>query len=247
MLVELAQTNIKLGDKKNNLNKAVRLIRESNADLILFPELFTTGMDYEHIRELSEPIDGDTIKKLLKISTNKIIAGSIIEQDGVDIYNTLVFVEDTRLVGFYRKIHLFRNEKKYFKSGDEIKVINTRYGLMGLSICYDIRFPQLYGKQTDKGAIIMLVCANFPRQRIMHWRTLLAARAIENQCYVLGCNRVGADNTNEYNGYSMILDPYGRILAEAGGNEQNIMHEIDSDIVVEYREKFPIQKDNKLR
>ncbi len=246
MLVNVVQSDIKLGDKKINLSKAIDSIKKSKADLFLFPEVFTTGMDLEHVKELSEHLSGESINILKKHSGKKIIAGSLIEEYKGETYNTLFLLEDEKLKGFYRKIHLFRKEKEYFTAGHGVEVVETNQGRIGLSICYDLRFPELYRRQAEKGAILFLVCANFPKERIEHWRTLLKARAIENQAYVIGCNRTGRDEMNEYNGNSMIMDPSGKVLAEAGGGEQSLEAEIDLKEVERVRGEFPVLGDRKL-
>ncbi len=240
MLINVVQSDMKLGDKKENLRKAIEVIKKSRADLFLFPEVFTTGMNLEHAEEQAENLDGKTINRLEKQCRKKIIAGSLMEEHTGRIYNTFILLEDNQLRGFYRKIHLFRKENEYFTAGDKVEVIETKYGRMGLSICYDLRFPELYRKQRDKGAEISLICANFPRQRIEHWRTLLRARAIENQTYVVGCNRTGRDGINEYNGKSMVVDPWGEVLAEAGDGEQTLEVEVDPGEVERIRRKFPV-------
>ncbi|OYT53240.1 MAG: carbon-nitrogen hydrolase [Candidatus Altiarchaeales archaeon ex4484_2] len=246
MLVKVVQSDINLGDKKVNLRKAIKLIKKSRADLFLFPEVFTTGMDLEHVKEHAESLNGETIKKLKEHSRKKIIAGSLMEEYRGRIYNTLVLLEDKQLRGFYRKIHLFQKENEYFTAGDMVEVVETKHGRMGLSICYDLRFPELYRKQTDEGAGVLMVCANFPRKRIEHWRTLLKARAIENQAYVVGCNRTGSDGINEYNGKSMVIDPWGEVLAEAGQEEQTLEVEVDPGEVERIRRDFPVLEDRKL-
>ncbi|MEA1924959.1 MAG: carbon-nitrogen family hydrolase [Candidatus Altiarchaeota archaeon] len=246
MLVKVAQSDMKPGDKKVNLRKAINLIEKSGADLFLFPEVFTTGMDLAHVKEHAESLNGESINKLRKHSNKKIIAGSFIEEHGGEIYNTFILLEDNKLIGFYRKIHLFRKENEYFTAGDRVEVIETKYGGMGLSVCYDLRFPELYRRQALDGASILLVCANFPRGRIEHWRTLLKARAIENQAYVIGCNRTGSDGINEYNGKSMVIDPWGKVLAEAGCGEQTLEVEVDPLKVEKIRRDFPVLKDRVL-
>ena len=246
MLVNVVQSDIKLGDKKINISKAIDLIKNSSADLFLFPEVFTTGMDLAHVKELSESLNGESINILKEHSRKKIIAGSFIEEYMGGIYNTFVLLEDKKLIGFYRKIHLFRKENEHFTAGDKVEVTETGFGRMGLSICYDIRFPELYRKQTDEGAGVLMVCANFPRKRIEHWRTLLKARAIENQAYVVGCNRTGSDGINEYNGKSMVIDPWGEVLAEAGQEEQTLEVEVDPGEVERIRRDFPVLGDRIL-
>lgn len=247
MLLEIAQINVELGEKKSNLGKAVDLIENSKADLILFPELFTTGLDFDNLAELAEPLDGETTKILSDVCRDKIVAGSIIEDNNKWLYNTFVLVDDTGIIGKYRKIHLFNEEKHYLSSGEDITVVGTEFGRIALAICYDLRFPELFRKFMEHKADIVLICANFPKPRMKHWETLIKARAIENQFFVIACNRVGRDTINEYTGRSMAVDPWGEILTLGDNREEILKCVIDRTRVSEVRGGFPVLEDIKIR
>ncbi len=246
MLVELAQTDIKLGNKEANLDKAIGIIEDSKADIILFPELFTTGFDFDNLADLAEPLDGRTIERISDVCRTKIIAGSIIEESNMRLYNTFVLIDDTGVIGKYRKIHLFSQEKHYFSAGDNISVIATNLGRIALATCYDLRFPELFRKFMKEEADIVLICANFPKPRKKHWEPLIKARAIENQFFVIACNRVGKDKISEYFGRSMAVDPWGDVLT-LGDNKGEILRcRINRERVKEIREGFPVLEDIKV-
>ncbi|OYT42308.1 MAG: hypothetical protein B6U86_00620 [Candidatus Altiarchaeales archaeon ex4484_43] len=212
MLVELAQIDIELGNKEANLDKAVRIIEESNADLILFPELFTTGFDFNNLADLAEPLNGRTIERISDICEKSIVAGSIIEDSNMWLYNTFVLIDNTGVIGKYRKIHLFDREKHYLSAGDDISV-----------------------------------CANFPTLRKKHWEPLIKARAIENQFFVIACNRVGKDRVSEYFGRSIAVDPWGDVLTLGDGGEEILRCRVDRKMVREIRKGFPVLRDIRIR
>jgi predicted amidohydrolase len=239
--------DVELGEKTMNLHKVLDTIEESTADLILFPELFTTGLALDHLTELAEDLDGETVCALRDACGNKMIAGSIIETDGKWLYNTFLLIDDTGVIGKYRKIHLFHDEKHHFAPGDKTCVVNTKFGKIGLATCYDVRFPEMFRRLMEDEADYVLLCANFPKIRKLHWEVLVKARAIENQYYVLACNRVGRDLKQEYHGRSMAVDPLGNLLTVAEEKEEVIKCTVDRKHVKEARSSFPVLKDIRLR
>jgi len=247
MLVEIAQIDIELGNKEANLDKAIGIIEDSKADLILFPELFTTGFDFNNIADLAEPLTGRTIKRISNICGKKIVAGSIIEDSNRWLHNTFVLVDNTGVVGEYRKIHLFDREKHYFSAGEDISVIGTEFGRIALATCYDLRFPELFRKFMKNNADIVLICANFPKLRKKHWEPLIKARAIENQFFVIACNRVGKDTVSEYSGRSIAVDPWGDVLTLGDDVEEILRCRIDRNMVREIRKGFPVLEDIRIR
>ena len=247
MQVDIAQLDIELGDKKANMRKALDIIEKSKADLILFPELFTTGMDLANSADLAEPIDGETVQALTDACGRKMIAGSFIESDGRWLHNTFVLIDDTGVIGKYRKIHLFQEEKHHFAHGDKVTVLDTHFGKIGFAVCYDLRFPEMFRKMMSMEAEFVLLCANFPKIRKMHWETLVKARAIENQFYILACNRVGKDLRNEYAGRSMAVDPAGNLLAVGEDREEMLHCTVDRKTVKELRHSFPVLPDIRLK
>lgn len=245
MKVTIAQTDIALGEKDKNLDNAKRIIREAHPGIILFPELFTTGFDLDNTKGLSEEVPGGTTDDLCKVCGDSIVGGSIVERDE-GTYNTFFLLDRGGILGTYRKIHLFREEKNGFAPGEDTVVIDTRFGRIGLATCYDIRFPELFRELVKKGAEIILVTAEFPIPRDEHWKVLLTARAIENQVFVLAANRVGRDKRQEYFGRSMVIDPWGKILLEGGSEEEILSCDVDISQVSRTREDFPVLNDSKI-
>ncbi len=246
MKVLLAQMDIKLGDKRYNLNRAVDVIKSYSADLYVFPELFTTGFDYRNLNELSEPLQGETVQILKEECQSSIVGGTILEKYENKIYNTFVLVSKEGLIGSYRKIHPFGEEKKHFESGKDAVVVDTPVGKLGLSTCYDVRFPELYIRLLNNGSEITLISSEFPVPRQEHWDALIKARAIENQFFVIGVNRVGKDDKNEYFGSSQGVDPWGNVLAKAGSSEEFLTIDFDPREVTKIRREFPVLDDIKL-
>ena len=243
--VALAQQRI-LPDREVNIMKGMSLIKRAlqvKANIVILPEVFNTGF-YKHNYESVEPLE-EELSLLLKISQQKdimIIAG-VAERDGDDLYNSAVIIHRGKIIGKSRKTHLFplTDEKKHFKAGDKLEVFETPFGKIGLLICYEVRFPELSRKLVKMGAEIIAIPAEFPKERIEHWRVLLQARAIENQVFVAGVNCVEGDL--DYGGHSMLVDPMGSILIEASEYQEVMMSDIRLSEVYEVRKKFPFLKD----
>ncbi|MFX1509044.1 MAG: carbon-nitrogen family hydrolase [Promethearchaeota archaeon] len=249
--VACAQMNVALGDKKTNLETAVQMVKEAatrEVDLIVLPELFTTGYCLDKAEELAESAKGHTIELLRDLAGRFrifIVAGSILERRDSQIFNTCHLIgKDGKLLGNYDKVHLFPpfQEDQYLSAGTDIPIIKTELGLFGVMICFDIRFPELAGKLTQNGAQVIFCPAQFPAERIAIWATLLRARAIENQIFVIGCNRVGSDGTNLFGGRSAIIHPDGQTLAQANNGPQLIDAMIDLDDVIAVRRSLPVMK-----
>ena len=234
-------------DPKENLRRTLEMIdgaAKDGADFICLPELFMTGFDYNYIKDQSEGIPNEVTGILSRKADEAsvyILAGSIPEAVGEEIYNTSVlFGKDGNILGSYSKIHLFSimDEKKNFSHGRKVQVFDTDFGTIGVTICYDLRFPELFRKLSIMGAKVIFVPSEFPVPKLDHWRTLLKARAIENQIYVVGVNRVGKDESSRFFGHSMVVDPRGAILIEAGEDEEIISASIDLANVKAAREKI---------
>ncbi|MBO8179905.1 MAG: carbon-nitrogen family hydrolase [Archaeoglobus sp.] len=243
--VALAQQRI-LPDREVNIMKGMSLIKRAlqvKANIVILPEVFNTGF-YKHNYESVEPLE-EELSLLLKISQQKdiMIITGVAEREGDDLYNSAVIIHRGKIIGKYRKTHLFplTDEKKHFKVGDKLEVFETPFGKIGLLICYEVRFPELSRKLVKMGAEIIAIPAEFPKERIEHWRVLLQARAIENQVFVAGVNCVEGDL--DYGGHSMLVDPMGSILIEASEYQEVMMSDIRLSEVYEVREKFPFLKD----
>ncbi len=205
------QMNVK--DPASNIDNITNKLRSIGLNeeqtLLVLPELFLTGYDEHSIHKVGNNFFSSVyFKTLLSLADkyNLMIYGSVPEKDGDNYYNTGILIDKNGLINKYRKSHLFRpmEEDKLFKAGREVIVSKN----LGLSICYDLRFPELYQKQSELGARILLVVAEWPSVRIDHWLSLLKARAIETQSFIVGVNRVGTD-LYKFGGHSVIYDPYG--------------------------------------
>lgn len=249
----IIQMDIALGDKERNINKASSYVKYSlslGSRFILLPELWTTSYSYSNIHELAEPLNGETVLKLTEMVKpyNAYIIGSIAECSGGDLYNTAHIIGSDGLIGYYRKAHLIKllDEHLYFKPGNSYGVFNTDIGCIGVAICYDLRFPEFIRGMVLKGAKIIFIPSEWPIQRIHHWRNLIITRAIENQVYVVAANRVGTDGRNVYGGHSMIVDPNGQVLIEAGENIETVLVcDLDLNLIEEVRRSLPLLTDRR--
>ncbi|MBM7572323.1 carbon-nitrogen family hydrolase [Aquibacillus albus] len=257
LTVSMIQFDILFGSPKENYVKVKELINKamkSNPDVIMLPELWTTGYDLTRLDEIAD-YKGETtisfIGSLAKQYRVTIVAGSIAKKESdKEIYNTMfVFNPNGKVVHQYSKVHLFRlmNEEKYLLAGNEKGSFAIGNVPSAGLICYDIRFPEWVRVHTiNNGAKLLFVTAEWPKPRIDHWRNLLISRAIENQCYVLACNRVGKDPDNEFGGNSLVIDPWGQVLAEGSTEEAIITTTIDTNLVDEIRKRIPIFEDRRV-
>lgn len=224
-------------------------------DLIILPEIWATGyFAFDSYIEEAEELNGPFVQdfsQLAKSMNVYLFAGSFVEKSGDDYFNTsIMFNPDGEIIGTYRKIHLFRygsQEGKLLTAGSDIAVIDTPFGKIGLSTCYDLRFPELYRKQVDLGAEIFLVTSAWPHQRIEHWKIFNVARALENQCYLLSCNCVGKSQGVLLGGHSQVVDPWGVVVAQAGEKETIVTAEINLPEIKVIREDFPQLKHRVLQ
>ncbi|WP_379158480.1 carbon-nitrogen family hydrolase [Paenibacillus sp. sgz5001063] len=254
MIISLLQLDIAFGKPQVNYAAAERKIREAAAlgtDVVILPELWTTGYDLNRLAEIADP-EGNATKALMSGLARElgihIVAGSVASKNSSGITNTMyVFNRTGALAGEYSKLHLFRlmDEHLYLHPG-EAKGLFTLDGTRcaGL-ICYDIRFPEWVRTHTALGAEVLFICAEWPLPRLAHWRALLISRAIENQCYVVACNRTGKDPANTFAGHSLIIDPWGDIVCEASEGEEILRGKIDLHRVQEIRAQIPIFTDRR--
>lgn len=246
-------------DKVANLDRAESLVREASSrgtKLVVLPEVFAWRGPREGEAEHAESIPGPTTERLSAIARALGIhlqAGSISERIAGErrCYNTaLLFAPNGEIAGRYRKIHLFdveipgqvsARESQGRRHGAETVLVRTEIGAIGLSVCYDLRFPELYRRLVRGGAEILCVPSAFTFPTgAAHWEPLLRARAIENQCYVIAPDQCGS-SPNGYRDYgnSMIVDPWGAVLARAGDGEGVIVAEIRLDYLARVRQELP--------
>jgi predicted amidohydrolase len=251
MKIALFQYNPAWENKEVNKQKILSMITGvEGIELVVFPEMTLTGFTMKS-KEMSETIEGESFRFFSSIAKNKyvnIFAG-IIERRNNRFYNSLIHIKpDGELVKLYRKVHPFSysGENEHYNAGAKPVHTKIRKWKIGLTICYDLRFPELYRKYGKKKSHLIVNIANWPDTRIEHWRTLLKARAIENQCYVVGVNRVGKDPKLNYVGFSSVFDPMGKEIVSVENEEKIIVVELDKNIINGVREKFPFLDDIKL-
>jgi len=237
---------INLQHAMDYIHKAV----DKGAELVILPEVFSTGFCYDSMNIYAETAPWPTVTALCDEfgDADVCIIGSLIERTdgGVGEYskngnyfNTGFCIEKGMVAGVYRKCHPFGREKEYFTKGNNISPIPTSKGVIGLEICYELRFPEVARTLALKGADILVTIAQFPSPRNHHWDTLGPARAIENQMPHLACNCVGIDANGSYFGHSGIVDAYGNVIAKASEGECILYGDVDLDASGEFRGKIP--------
>jgi omega-amidase len=253
MKIAVAQIKCELGDVAANCARMESLAaqaRKAGCSVVVFPEMSDTGYEIETIKARACKWPGlpyATLKAAAARHQIHIIAG-ISERVGKDIYNTsAVFSPRGRLLGKYRKAHLFPVfpvcEDRHIKAGKALTTVKIEGVKVGLFICYDLRFPELARALTLRGAEVLVVIAAWQFPRVSHWTTLLSARAIENQTYVVAANRVGTDGPTTFCGSSRIIDPYGVIVASAAEDrDELIIGEIKPDVIQWARNRMPVLK-----
>ncbi|MCA1029412.1 carbon-nitrogen family hydrolase [Bacillus timonensis] len=256
MTIKIAclQIDITFGNPQQNFAHVENKIHsnmDSNPDVIVLPELWTTGYDLTRLDEISDHEGLSTksfIGNLAKKYHVNIVAGSVAKKSKNGVSNTMfVFNRDGECIEEYSKLHLFKlmDEHHYLEPGDK-KGLFSLDGIPSAGmICYDIRFPEWIRAHTVEGAEVIYVVAEWPLPRLAHWRALLISRAIENQCYVIACNRAGSDPKNVFAGHSMIIDPWGEIIVEASEHEETIVGDIDISKVKQVRNQIPIFQDRR--
>ncbi|MFP3155193.1 carbon-nitrogen family hydrolase [Lachnospiraceae bacterium ZAX-1] len=247
MKIALSQTEIRWEEKQYNLVKAEGFIKDASqkkADMILFPEMSFTGFSM-HV-SVTQDTANETLDhiKHMAIKYKIGIGFGWVKKNHEDAENHYTIVDDLgEASSDYIKIHSFSyaGEDKYFKHGDKISLFKIKDVWMSTFICYDLRFPEIFQAASDK-ASILIVPANWPAARKEHWRCLLRARAIENQCYIIGVNCVGRQGKADYAGNSCVINPVGETIYEMADKEELYICEIKND-VFEYRAGFPAKKD----
>lgn len=251
MKVYAVQPDLTWEDKEANFSRILSLVDEKKIDpgsLIVLPETFATGFSMnlqvttEREPEKTESFLGNLAKKKKCWVTGGLVEPASVSQKGIN--RSLTFSPGGQKFCSYGKIQpaVFFREDECHEPGERVEVFPLDAFHACPLICYDLRFPELFRIGMQKGANLFIVIACWPKIRIGHWLSLLKARAIENQSYVVGVNRTGSDPNMEFGGNSVVIDPKGEILANAGEIESVLSMEIDSSLVAQWREEFPVLK-----
>jgi omega-amidase len=252
LTVTLIQSDLKWEDKKANLamfSNKINGIKEKT-ELIILPEMFSTGFSMRP-EFLAETMEGETLKWMKATAQSKkaILTGSIIIEDDGMYYNRLIWMLPNGEYGYYDKRHMFAygEEDKHYTPGKKRLIASVKGWKINLQVCYDLRFPVWARQQSADNTPeydLLIYVANWPERRNHAWKTLLNARAIENQSYVIGVNRVGNDGNNiHHSGDSMIIDPLGTIIYHKAEEEDVLTYTLQKETLNEVRNKFPFWKD----
>ncbi|MEP6683179.1 MAG: amidohydrolase [Parafilimonas sp.] len=236
------------------LEEKINSIKEKT-EIIILPEMFSTGFSMQP-EKFAETMDGETIQWMKKIASSKkiILTGSLMMNDDDEYFNRLIWMLPNGDFGYYDKRHLFAygDENNHYSAGNKRLIASVKGWKLNLQVCYDLRFPvwarQSASLYTNNGNAleydVLIYVANWPERRSLAWKTLLQARAIENQCYVIGVNRVGDDGNNVYHaGDSMVVDPLGEILYHKKDEEDIFTIELNKQHLEDVRKRFPFWKD----
>ncbi|MGQ9584253.1 MAG: carbon-nitrogen family hydrolase [Anaerolineae bacterium] len=245
--VALAQADIVLGNPEANRSRLPEWAARAagvGAQLLLLPELWDVGYAHACWPTVGAPLRGGACDALAQVAQrfHLFIAASVLERHEEGLSNTAVVVSPQGdLVGSYRKVHLIPlfQEDKYFQPGLTPAFVELPWGRMGLAVCYDLRFPELFRAYAVGGAVAVLLVAEWPHERIEHWRALIRARAIENQFFMMACNRVGRDAAVGFGGHSMAVGPRGEVLVEGNGAEALLAADVDLSQVHLARSEVP--------
>jgi predicted amidohydrolase len=257
--VRVALLQLRVDDSEpasTRIARVLDLVRaQAGADLVVLPELWVPGaFGYSGYEASATALPGGVIDALSLVAREigaHVLAGTIIERHGSDLHNTAVLIGPAGdIVHTYRKVHLFgfdHGEATFLTAGD---VVST-YALpelttLGMTTCYDLRFPELYRLLLDQGAKLFVIPTGWPAARLEHWQVLTRARALENQVFLIGCNQVGMQEGVELAGHSVVIDPWGQVIAEAGTEEEVLTVDLDLALVAKIRDEFPVLRDRRL-
>ncbi len=254
LTITTIQSNLIWEDKTANLQQLQQKIDsiEEKTEIVVLPEMFTTGFSMR-AKELAETMDGETVEWMKMVSNKNgiVLTGSVMIEEGGKYYNRLIWMLPNGQYGYYDKRHLFAygEEDQHYSSGNKRLIASVKGWGINLQVCYDLRFPvwarQSFDSAKDKSEYdVLIYVANWPERRSHAWKTLLCARAIENQCYVVGVNRVGDDAKNiHYSGNTLVIDPIGQVLYHMADEEDINTITLSKEKLDEVRTKFPFLND----
>lgn len=268
MKLTLAQIEISAGSTDANVTRAATAIKDAavdGADLVVLPELFNVGyFAFDRYASEAEGLDGETLDRIRRVADEHdvaVLAGSIVEDleasadSGIDVptpeglANTAVFFDrDGNRQAVYRKHHLFgydSEESRLLEAGQTVPTVDFEGFTVGITTCYDLRFPELYRRLVDHGVTLILVPSAWPYPRVEHWELFGRTRAVENQLFVAATNGVGTFDDAELLGRSTVYDPWGTTLASAADDPALVTATVDPDRVEHVREEFPALNDRR--
>ncbi|GEN44438.1 carbon-nitrogen family hydrolase [Alkalibacillus haloalkaliphilus] len=251
MQVALLQLDLAFGDVEVNKEKINHMIHKipDETDVIVLPELWNTCYDLKRLDQLADYDGWDSRAFLSHLAYRHeaaIVGGSVAKVGEQGFTNTMyIYNKKGHFIKEYSKAHLIplMHEQKYFKAGDRDGLFEVGGIPSAGLICYDLRFPEWVRWHAVQGAKVIYIVAQWPKERINHWRTLIQARAIENQCFVVACNRVGDDPNFSFGGHSMVVGPMGELIVEGGDEEGILTAMLDLDQVAKARSLVPVYND----
>lgn len=260
LTITTIQTNLFWENKQANLRMLEEKINSipEKTEIVVLPEMFSTGFSM-NAASLAETMEGSTLEWMKNISARNsiVLTGSVIIEENKKFYNRLIWMLPNGKYGYYDKRHLFAyaNEAQFYTPGGKRLIAQVKGWKINLQVCYDLRFPVWARQQLTPGLIeqeskneceydLLVYVANWPERRSHAWKTLLCARAIENQCYVVGVNRVGKDGNDIYHsGDSMLIGPLGEVLYHMADDEDIFTITLEKEQLAQARTKFPFWKD----
>ncbi|MEO6820697.1 MAG: amidohydrolase [Ginsengibacter sp.] len=251
LTVSLVQSNLFWENKMANLEMFADKIKmlKGKTEVVILPEMFNTGFSME-AGKLAETMDGETVSwmKRMAVENKIVLTGSIIIKESHQYFNRLIWMLPNGNFGTYDKRHLFSyaGEDQFYTPGNKRFIASVKGWKINCLVCYDLRFP-VWSRQSslvENNYDVLLYVANWPAKRSDTWKALLQARAIENQCFVLGVNRLGKDgNGHLYEGESSILDPMGNIIYQRKDEETTLTYTLSKEMLIKTRDHFPFLKD----
>lgn len=254
--ISLGQFDVRKGNPRANWQRAQEIIIEAKRQgghIVVLPELWDNGYALDKAKDIASNLSGGLFAQVAALSKQHsiFVFGSMSEKRGLGLSNTAPVVSPASgVVGAYRKLHLFplMDEDKWLTPGEATLTVDLPWGTSSVAICYDLRFPELFRRYAVEGAKICFVPCQWPYPRLEHFRTLVRARAIENQMYIVAVNRVGKDDydkttesfSQHFCGHSMVIDPWGETVIELGETDGVYTVEIDMSIVDDVRQRIPV-------